>query len=202
MDKMIFLKDQIQASNVSIGDYTYYAQHSEEDDFDQHHILYNREGYGRLTIGKFCSLASGVEFIMGAANHSMKSISSYPFNMVKEEWAHNLGMTGKDMPDKGDTVIGNDVWIGQKATIMPGVTIGNGAVVGSKAVVAKDVPSYAIVVGNPAHIVSYRFDSETIAFLEQLRWWDFSEDQLNKAIPYLSSVHLEESKQALQAIKD
>lgn len=201
MDKMIFLKDKVQATNVHIGAYTYYAQNSDDDDFEKHHILYNREGHGQLDIGKFCSLANGVEIIMGAANHSMKSISSYPFNMVKEEWAHRLGMTGKDLPNKGDTVIENDVWIGQKATIMPGVRIGNGAVVGSKAVVAKDVPPYAVVVGNPAHIVSYRFDPDTIAFLEELKWWDFSEEQLDKAVPHLTSVHLEESKQALLKIK-
>lgn len=199
--EMIYLKDTIHAQNVTVGDYTYYAKDREEEDFERDNILYNVSGHGRLEIGKFCSLANGIEIIMGAANHSIRSFSSYPFNLVKPEWRNHLGMTREDMPNKGDTVIGNDVWIGQKATIMPGVTIGNGAVIGSKAVVAKNIPPYAIAVGNPARVIKYRFDEETIAFLEKLKWWNFSEEQLNSAIPYLTSVHLEEAKEELMKIK-
>ncbi|MHB9781232.1 CatB-related O-acetyltransferase [Streptococcus sp. 10F2] len=202
MTKMIFLKDVIEADNIEVGSYTYYAQECEEDDFERDHVLYNRKGHGKLKIGKFCSIANGVEIIMGAANHSMASISTYPFNIVKEKWAKNFGMTSEDMPDKGDTIIGHDVWIGQKATIMPGVRIGNGAVIGSKAVVAKDIPPYAIAVGNPVKVISYRFDENTIQFLETLKWWDLEEEMLDQAIPYLTSVHLEESKEALKKLID
>lgn len=199
--KMIFLKDQIKAENVNIGAYTYYAQDREGEDFERDNILYNVGHHGRLIIGNFCSIANGVEIIMGAANHSIKSISSFPFNMVKEDWRLRLGMTRDDMPDKGDIRIGHDVWIGQKATIMPGVSIGNGAVIGSKAVVAKDIPPYAIAVGNPARVVKYRFDEETIAFLQELEWWYFSETVLDEAIPYLTTVHLDEAKEALSRLK-
>lgn len=111
-------------------------------------------------------------------------------------------MRAEDMPVKGDTVIGNDVWIGRGATIMPGVKIGNGAVIGSMAVVAKDVPDYAIVAGNPARIIRYRFDQETIDFLNDLEWWDFSDEQIDEAIPFLTNLDLEESKAGLLKIKN
>ena len=201
-DTMIFLKDTITSPNVHVGEHSYYAADSAEDDFERDHILYNIPGHGDLYIGKFCSIARGVEFIMGAANHSIASFSSYPFNVAQEKWKHSLGMTAEDMPHKGDTRIGHDVWIGYEATIMPRVNIGNGAVIGSKAVVAKDIPPYAIAVGNPVRIVKYRFDEETIQFLQELSWWDFDEEDVDKAVPYLTSVHLEESKKELLKIKN
>lgn len=200
--QMLYLKNAVQAKNIHIGEFTYYALERENEDFQRDNILYHFEGRGKLSIGKFCSIANGVEIIMGAANHSIASISSYPFNLISDKWSQKLGMTAADMPDKYSTMIGNDVWIGREATIMPGVTIGDGAVIGSQAVVAKDVPAYAIVVGNPAHIIRYRFDEETIAFLEDLKWWDFSPEQLDKAIPYLTSVHIKDCREALRQIKD
>lgn len=198
---MLFLKDASDNPDFIIGDYSYYSLENEQENFFEDNILYYHKNHGKLQIGKFCSLANGVQFIMGAANHSIASFSSYPFNMVKEDWRDKLGMTAADMPQKGDTQVGHDVWIGRDATIMPGVQIGNGAVIGAKAVVAKDIPPYAVAVGNPAQIIKYRFDSETIAFLSELEWWDFTEAQLEAAIPYLTSLDLESSKAALQQIK-
>ncbi|MBM7642981.1 CatB-related O-acetyltransferase [Streptococcus loxodontisalivarius] len=200
-NEMIFLKEQVKADNITVGAYTYYAKEREGENFEEDNVLYNIPGHGDLTIGNFCSLANGVQFIMSAANHSIASVSSYPFMLVKEKWRQNMGMTAADMPDKGDTIVGHDVWIGRDATIMPGVKIGNGAVIGSKAVVAKDIPDYAIAVGNPARVIKYRFDEETIAFLQDLEWWNFSEEELDEAMPYLTSVDLPASKQALAEIK-
>lgn len=197
---MMFLKEHNNSEGIHIGDYSYYATEGEENFFEDN-ILYHRPNHGELHIGKFCSIANGVNFIMGAANHSIASISSYPFSMVRPEWRDRLGMTAADMPQKGDTKVGHDVWIGRDATIMPGVTVGNGAVIGAKAVVAKDIPAYAIAVGNPAKVIKYRFNPETIKFLADLKWWDFTEEQLDEAIPYLTSVDLDSSKKALLAIK-
>lgn len=201
--RMIYIKNTVKAPNVHIGDFTFYDTHGDlDDDFEQHHILYNIPGHGDLYIGKFVSIAKGVDFIMGAANHSSKSFSTYPFNLISQNWASKLGMGKDDMPNKGDTVVGNDVWIGRGAKIMPGVTIGDGAIIGSYAVVAKEVPPYAIVVGNPGKIVKMRFEESVIEFLEDIKWWDFSPENIDKAIPYLSSVDLEQSRKGLEAIKN
>lgn len=198
--KMIYLSEEKPVDGIHIGKYSYYGAEGEEDFFEDN-VLYHRPGHGELTIGNFCSIANGVQFIMGAANHSMQSFSSYPFIVVKEKWRKKMGMTAADMPQKGDTTVGHDVWIGRDATILPGVTVGNGAVIGAKSVVAKDVPPYAIVAGNPAKVIKYRFDEETIAFLQELEWWHFSEEQIDEAIPYLTSLDLEASKHALFQIK-
>lgn len=198
--QMLFLKENNHHPEIHIGDYTYYASEGAEDFFVDN-VLYHHPGHGQLWIGNFCSIANGVQFIMGAANHSMQSFSSYPFNQIKKEWRDKLGMTAADMPQRGDTRVGHDVWLGRDARILPGVTIGNGAVIGASAVVAKDIPPYAVAVGNPARVVKYRFDEETIAFLQELKWWDFSEEQIDQAIPYLTSLDLEASKKALLDIK-
>lgn len=200
-DNIIILKDHIQNPDITVGDYTYYARENETDDFFSDNILYYRKNHGKLNIGKFCSIAHGTQFIMSAANHSTSSFSTYPFNIVEDDWKDKLGMTLADMPHRGDTVIGSDVWIGRDATIMSGVHISDGAVIGAKAVVAKDVPPYAIVVGNPAKIIKYRFDQDTIDFLLRLQWWDFSKEQLDEAIPFLTSVDLATSREALENIK-
>lgn len=202
-DKMLLLKDHVTASNIKVGEYTYYGTDGQKDViFERDNVLYNFPGHGELIIGKFTSIANGVEFIMGAANHPISSFSTYIFGEYSTDWLQKQGMTKKDMPDKGDTVIGNDVWIGRKATIMPGVKIGDGAIIGAQAVVTKDVPAYAIVGGNPAKLIRYRFDETTIAFLKDLKWWDFSPKQLEQAIPYLSTLDLSTAKQKLLAIKN
>lgn len=200
---MRYIKNTVKAKNIHIGEFTYYdTQGQVTADFERDNILYNVPGHGDLYIGKFCSIAYGVEIIMGAANHSMNSFSTYPFNLISKNWASRLGMTKEDMPDRGDTVIGNDVWIGRKTRIMPGVKIGDGAVIGSYSVVSKDIPPYTVAAGDPIKLIRPRFDAETIEFLKRIKWWDFTPAQLEAAIPYLSSVDLERSRRELAKIAD
>lgn len=198
---MVYIGNTVKAANVHIGEFTFYDAHGiVEANFERDNILYNVPGHGDLYIGKFCSIAFGVEIIMGAANHSMNSFSSYPFNLISKNWASRLGMTKADMPDKGDTVIGNDVWIGRKTRIMPGVKIGDGAVIGSYSVISKNIPPYTIAAGDPIKIIRPRFNPETVAFLERIQWWNFTPQQIEAAIPYLSSVDLKRSRQELEKI--
>lgn len=200
---MVYIKNTVKAPNIHIGEFTFYDTHGAAGtNFERDNILYNIPGHGDLYIGKFCSIAHGVEIIMGAANHSINSFSTYPFNLISKNWTSRLGMTKEDMPDKGDTIIGNDVWIGRKARIMPGVKIGDGAIIGSYSVVSKDIPPYTIAAGNPIKIIRPRFDPETIEFLERIKWWDFTPRQLEMAIHYLSSVDLEQSRKALKRIAE
>lgn len=198
---MIYIRNQVKAKNVHIGEFTYYDSNGRPGaDFETDNILYNRPGHGDLYIGKFCSIAHGVEIIMGAANHSTRSFSTYPFNLISKDWAKRLGMTKEDMPEYKDTVIGNDVWIGRNVTIMPGVTIGDGAIVASCSVVTKDVPAYHLAAGDPAVIKKARFPEETIAFLERIKWWDFQPEILERAIPFITCVDLESAQKELEKL--
>ncbi|MDQ0363087.1 CatB-related O-acetyltransferase [Breznakia pachnodae] len=200
--KRIYLKNAIKAENVFIGDFTFYDLANDTfEDYEQNHILYNTKGHGELHIGKFCSIANGVQFIMAAANHSIDSFSSYPFCTISRNWAAMNGMTKEDMPVKGDTIIGNDVWIGRDAKIMPGVTIGDGAIIGAYSVVAKVVEPYTIVGGNPAKVIRKRFSDEDITFLKELKWWNFTDEQLVKAIPYITTLDTKNAKIELMNIK-
>ena len=164
-----------------MGEFTYIA----DSDFESHVThLYDWNG-DRLIIGKFCQIAAGVEFVMNGANHQMNAVTTFPFYTL-EGW--NMKPPAReDLPLKGDTVIGNDVWIGQNATILPGVHIGDGAIIGANATVASDIPPYTIVVGNPARTIRKRFDDEMISLLEKFAWWDKSIEEINALIPILTS---------------
>jgi virginiamycin A acetyltransferase len=169
--QVCFLKNIIKQPNIDIGDYTYY-----DDPDGAHHfeasVLYHFPFIGDvLRIGKFCALARGVKFIMNGANHQMSGISTYPFFIFGNGWEGARPAPG-ELPYKGDTVIGNDVWIGYDALIMAGVTIGDGAIIASRSVVTADVPPYAIVGGNPAQVIRRRFDDAAVARLLQIAWWD------------------------------
>lgn len=170
-ERLCFLKNIITNPNIEVGDYTYYDDFDSVNNFEKN-VKYHFDFVGdKLIIGKFCMIASGVEFIMNGANHLTAAISSYPFAVFGNGWQH--AMDGKSYPSKGDTVIGNDVWIGYGATIMPGVNIGDGAIIASKSVVTKDVAPYSVVGGNPAILIRKRFDEETIQQLLRLKWWDW-----------------------------
>lgn len=166
-----FLKNFITRSNIEVGDYTYYNSPNYSNLFENNNVLYHFDPNNKLIIGKFCSLASGTTFIMSSANHQMDG-STYPFAVFSERWARIAPPT---FPSQkiGNTVVGNDVWIGMNATIMPGVKIGDGAIIAANATVAKDVPPYHLAGGCPAKIIKPRFEKDIIEFYEALKWWDW-----------------------------
>lgn len=181
-----FIKNVVTRPNIVIGDYTYYDDPEDAKNFEKH-VTHHYEFLGdKLIIGKFCAIAKGVEFIMNGANHRMNSITTYPFNIMGNGW-ERATPTLQELPLKGDTVVGNDVWIGQNVTILPGVHIGDGAIVGANSVVSKNVPAYHIVGGNPIRTIRKRFDDETIDFLLHLKWWDWSDEKIFENLELLCS---------------
>lgn len=184
-----FLKALIDLPNVEIGDYTYYDDPAGPERFADN-ILYHFPFVGdRLVIGRFCALAEGCSFIMNGANHAMDGLTTYPFAIFGQGW-DVVPLDELRFPMKGDTVIGNDVWIGRRATVLPGTRIGDGAVIGAEAVVSGEVPPYAVVIGNPGRVVRQRYDAATVDELLRLRWWDWPPDRLAHAIPALTKGDL------------
>lgn len=187
-----FLKNVITAPNIFVGDYTYYDDPVDPTAFERSNVLFNWPEFGdSLYIGKFCSIASGVQFIMGSANHRISSISTYPFNVFGGAWAENTPPHLSQLPFKGDTVIGNDVWIGRDSVIMPGVKIGDGAIIAAYSVVVKDIEPYTVAGGNLARPIKKRFDEELIELLLKLQWWDFEPEKLFAFMPILCDDDLE-----------
>ncbi|MGX8705665.1 MAG: CatB-related O-acetyltransferase [bacterium] len=184
-DYMTHVKPTITRPNIIVGDFTYYSG----TDFESR-VTHHYEFLGdRLIIGKFCQIAAGVEFVMNGANHQMSAVSTYPF-YIMSGWEMSPPPLDA-LPLKGDTVVGNDVWIGQNATILPGVHIGDGAIIGLNSVVASDIPAYAVAAGNPARVVRMRFDGELIALMQRLSWWDRPIDEIQQLIPVLTCPDLE-----------
>lgn len=191
-EKEIYVKPTVTNPNIIVGDFTYIA----DSEFESHVThLYPWNG-DRLIIGKFCQIAAGVEFVMNGANHQMNAVSTFPFYTL-EGWEMKPPVLS-DLPLKGDTVIGNDVWIGQNAVILPGVHIGNGAIIGADSVVGSNVASYTIVIGNPAKPLRRRFDDELIELLESFCWWNKSIEEINALIPLLTCSDLERVKEELK----
>nr|WP_255350055.1 CatB-related O-acetyltransferase [Mangrovimonas sp. TPBH4] len=189
-DRLCFLKNIVRNPNIIVGDYTYYDDFENVDNFERNvKYLFDFKG-DKLIIGKFCMIASGVSFIMNGANHLTNSISSYPFAIFGNGW--EKAMEGKTYPYKGDVIIGNDVWIGHNATIMAGVTIGDGAIIGANSTVVKDVAPYAIVGGNPAKEIRKRFDENTIKKLLELQWWHWDIEKITQNIQKLTSNNIDE----------
>ncbi|SEU25612.1 virginiamycin A acetyltransferase [Lacrimispora sphenoides] len=194
-----FLKNVITAPNIFVGDYTYYDDPVDPTAFERSNVLFNWPEFGdSLYIGKFCSIASGVQFIMGSANHRISSISTYPFNVFGGAWAENTPPHLSQLPFKGDTMIGNDVWIGRDSVIMPGVKIGDGAIIAAYSVVVKDIEPYTVAGGNPARPIKKRFDEELIELLLKLQWWDFEPEKLFAFMPILCDDDLELVRQKLK----
>lgn len=184
-DKLCFLKNYIKNPNIEVGDYTYYDDFEAVSNFEKN-VKYHFDFIGdKLIIGKFCMIASGATFIMNGGNHLTEATSAYPFAIFGGAWQH--AMDGKSYPTKGNTVIGNDVWIGHDATIMPGVTIGDGAIIATKSVVTKDVEPYTIVGGNPAKLIKKRFSDDTISKLLELKWWDWDIEKITRNVDKLTS---------------
>lgn len=198
-----FLKNVITAPNITVGDYTYYDDAVDPAAFERNNVLFNWPEFGdHLVIGKFCSIASGVKFIMGSANHRLSSVSAYPFNVFGGLWAERTPPHLSRLPFKGDTVVGNDVWLGRECVVMPGVTIGDGAIVAAYSVVAGDVEPYAVVGGNPARLIKKRFSRELIGLLLRLRWWDFPPEKLADFLPVLCNENLEEAADIIRDMLD
>lgn len=185
---LCFLKNIITNPNIIVGDYTYYDDFEDVQNFEKN-VKYHFDFIGdKLVIGKFCMIASDVVFIMNGANHLTQSISSYPFAIFGKDWSE--AMAGKSYPNKGDTKIGNDVWLGYRATIMPGVTIHDGAIIASNSTVVKDVDPYTIVGGNPARPIKKRFPDTTIEKLLKLKWWNWDAGKITDNIQNLTSGNI------------
>lgn len=191
-NRLCFLKNIIKNPNIIVGDYTYYDDFENVHNFEKN-VKYHFDFVGdKLIIGKFCMIASDVTFIMNGANHLSQSISSYPFAIFGNGWEN--AMENKSYPTKGNTIIGNDVWIGHKATIMPGVTIGDGAIIATNAMVTKDVEPYTIVGGNPAKPIKKRFSDIEIKQLLELQWWHWDIEKITRNVKALTENNLKNLK--------
>lgn len=194
-----FIKNVIKAPNIFVGDYTYYDDAKAPTEFEKNNVLFNYPEFGdHLVIGKFCAIASGTKFIMGPANHRTSSVTTYPFHVFGGAWSERTPPHMSQLPRKGDTIIGNDVWIGRESTIMPGVKIGDGAIIAAYSVVTKDVPAYTVFGGNPAKLIKPRFDEELTGLLLQFRWWDLAPERLIDFLPVLCDPNLENVRQLLK----
>ncbi|WP_188455760.1 Vat family streptogramin A O-acetyltransferase [Virgibacillus oceani] len=193
-----FIKPFITKPNILVGEYSYYDSKNGESLEEQ--VLYHYEIIGdKLIIGKFCSIGPGTTFIMNGANHRMDG-STFPFNLFGNGW-EKFTPTLKDLPYKGNTEIGNDVWIGREVTIMPGVKIGDGAIIGAKSVIAKNVEPYTIVAGNPSRVIKKRFSEEKVKNLLEIRWWDLTIEIINEHIDLILNGDVEKLKQNLRRDK-
>ena len=183
-NRTVYLKNVIRGENIEVGDYTIYNDFAHDpQEFERNNVLYHYPVNGdKLKIGKFCSIACGAKFLFTSANHAMRPLSTYTFPIFFEEWGLDVSEIRSAWDNKGDIVVGNDVWIGYEAVILSGVTIGDGAIVGTRAVVTRDVPPYTIVGGVPAKSIRKRFDDETIEKLLRLRWWDWDERAISRGL--------------------
>ena len=192
--QIVYLKDVVTSPNIQVGDYTVYNDFVRDPrEFEKNNVLYHYPVNGdRLEIGKFCSIACGAKFLFTSANHTLRSLSTYPFPLFFEEWGLDRAHVPQAWDNKGDITIGNDVWIGYEAVLLSGVTIGDGAIIGTRAVVTQDVPPYTIVGGVPAKPIRRRFDDATIDALLHLRWWDWPREKLAQNIAAIQAGQLEE----------
>jgi len=200
---LVFLKNIITRPNIQIGRYTYYDDVTDPYNFEKN-VLYHFDFIGdRLIIGNFCAIASGVKFIMNGANHETKPFSAFPFGIFGSGWeVVNEGVDLKNKyPNKGDTVIGHDVWVGHEAVIMPGVQIGSGAIIAAQAVVTHNVPDYAIVGGNPAQIIRMRYDADIINRLLKTAWWDWDAAAITQHVKIINSTDLNELERVAKTFK-
>jgi virginiamycin A acetyltransferase len=188
--QICFIQNTVTNPNIIIGDYTYYDDPEDSENFERN-VLYHFPFIGdRLVIGKFCALARGVKFIMNGANHKLDGFSTYPFQIFGNGWEKVTPQTG-ELPYKGDTVIGNDVWIGYEAVTMPGVQVGDGAIIAAKSVVVSDVSPYTIVGGNPAKRIRQRFEDEVIQALLEVAWWNWDIETITRNLEKIVAADIE-----------
>lgn len=191
--QVVYIKNVITRPNIEVGDYTYYDDVNGAERFEEH-VTHHYEFLGdRLIIGKFCAIGKGIEFVMNGANHRMNSVTTYPFNIMGGGWERFTPSLEK-LPLKGDTVVGNDVWIGQNVTVMPGVHIGDGTIIAASSVVTRDIPAYCVAGGNPCRVIRRRFDEDLTEYLLKLRWWDWDAEKIFRNMDALCSGDLEKIK--------
>ncbi len=192
----VYLKNVIKNPNILVGDFTMYNDFVHDpQQFEKNNVLYHYPiNHDKLIIGKFCSIACGAKFLFTSANHTQTSLSTYPFPIFFEEWGLDVQNITSAWDNKGDIVIGNDVWIGYETVILSGVTIGDGAIIGSRAVVTKDVPPYTIVGGVPAKTIRKRFSDDDIEALQKMKWWDWPIEQIQAHISEIQTGKVEELK--------
>lgn len=190
----VYLKSVITKPTIEVGDFTIYNDFvNDPRDFEKNNVLYHYPiNHDRLIIGKFCSIACGAKFIFNCANHTLESLSTYTFPLFFEEWNLPKSEVATAWDNKGDIVIGNDVWIGYDAVIMAGVHIGDGAIIGTRAVVTKDVEPYSIVGGVPAKEIRKRFVPDFVAKLLELKWWNWSSEKIKNHITAIQSGDIDE----------
>ncbi|HEY9873650.1 MAG TPA: CatB-related O-acetyltransferase [Candidatus Obscuribacterales bacterium] len=177
--RVCFIKNFVKSPNIIVGDYSYYDDPVDPEGFERN-VLYNY-GSDRLIIGKFCAIATNVKFIMNGANHKLDGISTYPFPIFGNGWETSMDKL-MELPSRGDTIIGNDVWIGYESLIMPGVNVGDGVAIAARSVVVRDIPPYTIVGGNPARPIKQRFSDTDIEILLEIKWWDWDIEKITRNI--------------------
>ncbi len=190
--RLCFLKNIVKNPNIIIGDFTYYDDLENPHNFENN-VLYHFDFIGdKLIIGKFCAIASDVKFTMNGGNHPLNYFTTYPFSIFGHDWENTMSV---EATSKGDTIIGNDVWLGYNSLIMPGIKIGNGAIIATNSVVTRDIEPYTIVGGNPAQLIRKRFTDEVINLLLELQWWNWSIEKITENIALLCSNDVESLKQ-------
>lgn len=193
--QIVYLKNVIRSSHIEVGDFTFYHDFIHDPQyFEDNNVLYHYPiNHDKLIIGKFCSIACSAKFLMNGGNHTLNSLSTYTFPLFGSEWNTGLNITDS-WDNKGNIIIGNDVWIGFEALILAGVTIGDGAIIGARAVVTHDVPPYTIVAGVPAKPVRKRFSEENIQFLQKIKWWDWPLEKISANIRHIQSGDIQALK--------
>ena len=194
--QVCFIKNTVSNPKIFIGDYTYYDDPEDAENFERNILYHYPFSKDKVIIGKFCAIARGVKFITNGANHPTSGFSTYPFGIFGDRW-ERVADRLDEAPFKGDTIVGNDVWLGYEAVILPGVKIGDGAIVAAKSVVTKDVPPYAIAAGNPARIVRKRFAEETIAVLLEIAWWDWDIEKITRNLEAIVGADIEVLKKCV-----
>ncbi len=189
----IYLREAITNPAIEVGEYTMYNDFVRDPvDFERNNVLYHYPvNHDRLVIGKFCSIACGAKFLFNSANHKLGALSTYPFPIFFEEWGLEARNVARAWDNKGDIVVGNDVWIGYESVIFAGVTVGDGAIIGARAVVTKDVPPYAIVGGVPAKFIRQRFPDDTVEKLLNIRWWNWDKERIAKNLDAIREGQIE-----------
>ncbi|ASY55934.1 Chloramphenicol acetyltransferase [Sinorhizobium sp. CCBAU 05631] len=186
-----FFRNLVRSPLIEAGEYSYYDDPEGPECFEEKCVLYYYDFVGdRLVIGRFCALATAVQFIMNGANHALSGFSTFPFGIFPGAWREGFDPSAYGTGHRGDTIVGNDAWLGREATVLPGVTIGDGAIVAAKSVVSKDVPPYAIVAGNPARVVRMRFPAEIVERLQAVAWWNWPADKVTRNIAAITGADI------------